>query len=127
MPQLPSGLRVGVDIGLVTHKIEQADFGFNMQLLLALQAPQDIDRLASIVVFEAHPDYPEPGKASRTEFMLNDWQALAQDWSVEDGLAFEAWIASAQCNAWREERYAELHELLARHKRELPENLRRVF
>lgn len=127
MPQLPSGRRVGLATDPIMRQIERADFGLNMQLLMALSAPPDVDRVASVVFFQPSDQHPEPGAPELAGFTLHEWQTHTAHWSNEDRQAFTAWITSPACDAWRAQQLQELQDALARHRGELPENLHGVL
>lgn len=127
MPQLPSGLRVGLSIEHALENAREGSLGFRIQFHIHIRSAEDIAPVVSIIYFRPKEGVPEPGEASLSGMTLDDIGTDRCDWSKEDVAFFNEWLATEQAQKWKLERYNELVETLENSQCKVPENLKGIF
>lgn len=127
MPQLPSGLRVGLCADPVLDMARSGNFSLSMGFLMGVKEPKDMAPLINVVYFEPGEGVPEPGKPKLSGLSLSDIGTEKCNWSKEDIKAFESWAATEAQQAWILNAYEELRKIIHSVPPQLPDNLKGLF
>ena len=127
MPQLPSGLLVGLSIDPALEKAKEGNFFFRTLFKMKVRSAEDIAEVTSIVYNRPKEDVPYPGEAYLSGMTMSAIGTDRCDWPKEDVAFFQEWLATEQTQEWMRERYNELVEALEASKLDVPESLKGIF
>jgi hypothetical protein len=130
MPQLPSGLKVGISANRVLELARQGNFQLSMGFRLEAREPKDIAPLINLIYYSDNvldADESVPGEPYFSNLMAADVGTEKCEWSKVDQEAFIDWFHSDVVRPWLLEIYTELAELIRTVKPPLPDALRGIM
>lgn len=123
MPQLPSGLHVGVCFSPVLDAIKKGDFGLRMKLVMALRDVDDIRQIASLVYYRNVNAEGRPIDEYAPGYNLVDVDQKEVGWSDSDYVAFAEWQKLPVFKVFLSKSFTEIQEAVHQMKVELPKSL----
>lgn len=84
MPQLSSGLLVGLTIDPALEKVREGHFFFRAMFKVQVKSADDIDQAVSILYHRSKDGTPYPGEHYLSGIMLNAIGTDRCDWPQED-------------------------------------------
>jgi len=122
MPQLPSGLHVGLTVEPAEDLIRKGDFGIHMNFVLGLCCMEDMAPVVSLVYYKGEQG-GMPTEPYLPGLILQDVQENRCGWSEADYQAFREWLASERMEEWLKESFKQLRDAISSTKVDLPKNL----
>lgn len=95
MPQLPSGLLVGLTIDPALEKAREGHFFFRAIFKEQVKSVDDIDQAVSVLYHRPKDGTPYPGEPYLSGISLNVIGTDRCNWSQEDIESFRQWLATA--------------------------------
>lgn len=127
MPQLPSGLLVGLSVDPALNMAKNGHFFFRVMFKMQVKSVDDIGEAVSIVYYRPKEGVPEPGEAYPSGMTMTALGTDRCDWSKEDVAFFQKWLTSEPAKKWLQNGYDELLTALNTTKAKAPESLNRIL
>ena len=117
MPQLPSGRHIGISQDRLYDWAEQADFAALSEVLLNIQAPDDLHTLIDLIEYAdgstpPSVDEPDQGEPYLSDVSISDIGSPSCPWPEADQQALLAWLHSERTRGWLEETLQDLRTML---------------
>ena len=127
MPRLPSGRDIGVASDPVLQLARAGNFKLSMGFALAVESADDIAPLLNIAYYNAEEGKDGPGVPYLSDLVVSDIGTEKCDWPDEEVAFFNQWLKSAPIQAWLQNVFNELTELIHTVKAPIPENLHGII
>lgn len=126
MPQLPSGLHVGINVEPALDAISKGNFGTNMTLAIRLCSVEDMAPVVSLVYYKGE-EGGMPTEPYLPGLTLLDVENNCCGWSDEDSQSFRDFLASPRAEQWMKDSFNQLQEAISSTKIELPKSLHGIL
>jgi hypothetical protein len=123
MPQLPSGLSVGLSIDPALEKAKEGHFFFRIFFKVQVRSFEDVGDAVSITYYRPKQGVPDPGEAYPSGMTLSALGTDRCDWQEGDVEYLKQWLTGAEQQQWLRTAYKTLVEALSKSKPAMPENL----